>query len=793
MNKRNKSETCLESRHTAFLYSILVGFSVAVVIMLAWYFLDTRERAHINKVTSSISHGIEALITKDIDNQVISLSELARNWELPTRITQIDLELVAQNIYQTRADYLTIGWVDTSLHIRWLLSPDFNKSELNFDLLSNVPPLSVIKTTQNRHTVIFTKPFDSVQGGKGLGIYIPVYRPSPSDSKNDYEFDGFIGSTLLITPLLENLFPIELMAEHEIEISINGQSLSSTNPEHFITNEQWIQHSQFELYNLTWQLNVAPKSESVLNAYSRFSTVMLTLVLLLSSIATFSAYTLLISRRQAYQIRNNRQIMAHLFKNLPGMAYRGINRQDWPMNFVSDGCQSLTGYSKKDFEQQKLLWGTLIHPDDYDYVYKSVKKSIETNTVFEIEYRILTKNNTERWVWERGESFYSEQDNIHRIQGFITDITESKHAEIGLIESSAFSDAVVEAAVEAVITISAKGIISGFNQSAQNMFGYMFDEAMGCHIKILMPESYFEKFQHSISHSLETGDLGNTGLGIETIAIKKEGDFFPIYLLVSEINNHTGRKFVALIRDLSQQQAAENEARQHIEQLAHADRLNMLGEMAVGIAHEINQPLTAISLYAQAGKRLFEKNDHKKLPETFDKLSEHALRAGAVIERMQMMSKRGDRVMEATDSKVLIEEIVKLAETEARIKDIVIKMDIDINLPSVFVDKVQIQQVVLNLLRNGMDSMTSINGKNGNIILLNARLKQDIEVCVIDSGSGVPEEMEDKLFTPFSSTKENGMGMGLSISQAIITEHGGQLNFYNNVTGATFFFTLPVA
>lgn len=789
MNNHPDSKTGLETRRTAFFYSALAGLAVAIVVALVWYFLDARERVHIDKVTTSVGRGIEALIVKDIDNRTVSLSRLARQWELSAGISRVDWEAIANSIYEAQPGYKRIGWVDTSLHVRWVVPLKENKSALDFDLRSNPPAFAAVKAARDRNTVVFTQPLDSAHGGKGFGIYIPVYRASLDGLK----FDGFMGSVLLIAPLLESLFPLDLIAEHNLEISINGQPLFSTNSKRHEVDPKWIQQRQFELYNLTWQLSVIPKEESVLKAYTRFSSAIITLLILLSSIAALSVYATLISRGQAYQIRNNRKIVAHLFKNLPGMAYRGFHKKNWPMEFVSEGCELLTGYSKNDFEQQRILWGELIHPDDYDFVYETVQEAAKLNMTFEMEYRILTKENRKHWVWERGEIFYSEQDNIHRIEGFITDITDNKQVERGLIESHAFSDAVVEAAVEAVITINAKGIIQAFNRAAQSMFGYTCEEIIGCHIKILMPDSPPNKYEHSIYRALKTGEIGSLSIGCETNAKCKNGVMFPIHLLVSEINSHVTKKFVAVIRDLSQQQAAENEARQHIEQLAHADRLNMLGEMAVGIAHEINQPLTAISLYAQAGKRLFEKGKHEQLSDTFDKLSEHAQRAGAVIERMQMMSKRGDRTVEVTDINMLIEDIVKLAEAEARIRDITIKIDIGINLPPVLVDKVQIQQVVLNLLRNAMDAMTSVNCRYGNTVLLRAQFNDTIEVCVIDSGCGVSKQIEENLFTPFLSTKEHGMGMGLSISQAIITEHGGQLKLYNNNSaGATFFFTLPV-
>jgi two-component system sensor kinase FixL len=248
--------------------------------------------------------------------------------------------------------------------------------------------------------------------------------------------------------------------------------------------------------------------------------------------------------------------------------------------------------------------------------------------------------------------------------------------------------------------------------------------------------------------------------------------------------------------DITEQRLAEEEARQHRERFAHVSRLSTLGEMAAGIAHEINQPLTAISLFAQAGKRLAEAGNFGKMDEVFDKLNEHALRASAVIERMQAMARQGESEKEIADCNVVIESAVKLAESEARIHDIQIEFGMDDNLPPVFIDAVQVQQVALNLLRNGMEAMVEADEGNGKSINIQTRVRDqnDIEVAVIDTGCGVQEENVDKLFTPFSTTKKSGMGMGLSISQAIIKAHGGKLDFHNNDTGgATFWFTLPAA
>ena len=250
------------------------------------------------------------------------------------------------------------------------------------------------------------------------------------------------------------------------------------------------------------------------------------------------------------------------------------------------------------------------------------------------------------------------------------------------------------------------------------------------------------------------------------------------------------------VTDITGQRAAESEAREHREHLAHADRLNMLGEMASGIAHEINQPLTAISLFVQAGGRLAHDQNYEKLPGIFDKLIQHAHRASAVIERIQNMAKRHESARTIVSCKDLVREVVRLADVEASMRDMTIEFDTELGLPDVSVDSVQMQQVALNLLRNGMESMKSIDCRNGSVIGLRARRENDgsIEFAVVDCGAGVPKTAVDKLFAPFSTTKKSGMGMGLSISRAIVTAHGGRLDFRNNKKGgATFYFTLPPA
>jgi two-component system sensor kinase FixL len=502
---------------------------------------------------------------------------------------------------------------------------------------------------------------------------------------------------------------------------------------------------------------------------------------------------------------------------------------------------------------------------------------------------------------------------------------EHRQQQTSLARSEAYSKAIVATAADGVITLDAKGRIESFNRAAEDMFGYKAKEVLGKDINVLMPERYQTAHTGYIARYTKTGEGSIFGKGRELPARRKDGSIFPIYLAASEISLNGDLCFAGIIRDISEQKAAEaslkateqrfravfdqrlqlvrilstdgiileanqksldfsglqrdsvigcylwdapwwshspklqqrlrdaimsaakgasvqfeatcprpngdmatvdfslrpitdntgevvflvaeshditeqkmaeDEARHQRDRFAHVSRLSTLGEMAAGIAHEINQPLTAISLFAQAGTRLIEAGNFEKMKDVCHKLNEHSLRASDVVERMQTMARQGESIKETVDCNDLIESAVRLAESEARIYDIQIDFDKGNGLPTVSVDGVQIQQVTLNLLRNGMEAMMTTNccREKSVAIRTRAREENEIEVAVTDCASGVPEEHVDKLFTPFSTTKKSGMGMGLSISQAIVRAHGGKIDFRNNETGgATFWFTLPAA
>lgn len=376
-----------------------------------------------------------------------------------------------------------------------------------------------------------------------------------------------------------------------------------------------------------------------------------------------------------------------------------------------------------------------------------------------------------------------------RMLGILVDVTEQvrRHAE---------TLAILDTAVDAIILIDEAGVIETFNAAARKLFGYAPDEVVGQPVDMLMPEPHRSRHHEYMRRYMETGEKRIIGVGRELEALSRSGERIPIYLAVSEIRLQGRRRFTGIIRDLSERHATQETLADQRERLAHVGRLSTMGEMTASIAHEINQPLTAIAMYAQSSLKLLQRDppDVDKLSAALEKLNTQSLRAGAIIERIQRFARARESEREHVAINALLRDLVKLAEGDARLHDVTITFDLQNDLPAIHCDPIQIQQVALNLIRNAIDAMKGIDCRYGNAIFISSRQLADgrLEVGVADQGPGVAADQADSLFKPFHTTKKDGMGMGLSICKTIIAEHGGELAFRNNPDhGVTFYFTLP--
>ena len=356
--------------------------------------------------------------------------------------------------------------------------------------------------------------------------------------------------------------------------------------------------------------------------------------------------------------------------------------------------------------------------------------------------------------------------------------------------------ALLDAAVDAIIVIDHRGRIETFNSAAEVIFGFSAQEVLGKNVSLLMPEPFKSEHDGYLDNYLQTGNARIIGIGREVQGKRQSGSIFPIGLSVGEIPTDNQPKFVGIIQDITERKRSEEEIHLIRERLSQFGRLSTLGEMAAGLAHELNQPLTAIATYTQACQRLIEsgRSDDDEILATLKKCDAQAQRAGEVIRRLRQFVQKRELGRQEVSCEELIRDLAALAEVDARNNGIPLTIDVAEGLPKIMVDSVQIQQVILNLIRNGIDAMLNMDQNDEGISVLVTKIENDqIKIAVTDHGSGITKEAEKRIFEPFFTTKSSGLGLGLAICQSIITSHGGALSFTKNPSvGTTFHFTLPV-
>jgi two-component system, LuxR family, sensor kinase FixL len=346
---------------------------------------------------------------------------------------------------------------------------------------------------------------------------------------------------------------------------------------------------------------------------------------------------------------------------------------------------------------------------------------------------------------------------------------------------------------EAMIVIDARGVIQSFSSAAERLFCYSADEVLGKNIKMMMPSPYRDNHDSYLERYLRTGEKRIIGIGRVVVGERKDGSTFPMELAVGEMQSGSNRFFTGFIRDLSERQKTEARLQELQSELVHISRLTAMGEMASALAHELNQPLSAIANYLKGSRRLIESRPDEEsatIRDAMDKAAEQALRAGQIIRRLRDFVARGESERRIENVKKLVEEASALALVGAKDQGIRVRFQFDSTVDLVLADKVQIQQVLLNLMRNAIEAMET-SDKRDLIIAATAAEEGLIKISVADTGAGIAADMTPQLFQPFVTTKRHGMGVGLSISRTIVEAHGGQIWADSNPGGGTIFcFTL---
>jgi two-component system sensor kinase FixL len=367
-----------------------------------------------------------------------------------------------------------------------------------------------------------------------------------------------------------------------------------------------------------------------------------------------------------------------------------------------------------------------------------------------------------------------------------------------LREREAHLQSILDTVPDAMIVADEKGVIQSVSATAERLFGWPRSEAVGKNLSVLMPAPYNAAHDGYMARYLATGDKRIIGLGRVVVGQRRDGVVFPMHLSVGEVRMGDRRFFTGFVRDLTEQEQTEARLQELQSELAHVSRLTAMGEMASALAHELNQPLSAVANYLRGCRRLLDKNDpldRPRLAEALAKAADQAIRAGDVIQRLRQFVGRGETEKRLERLPALIQEASALAFVGARELGVRMTMTFDPACEMALVDRVQIQQVAINLMRNAIDAMRESPRRELHVDVAPAPGPGGfIAVTISDTGSGISDETLPKLFEPFMTTKKEGMGVGLSICKTIVESHGGVIEAHNNPDGgATFSFTLPDA
>jgi len=352
---------------------------------------------------------------------------------------------------------------------------------------------------------------------------------------------------------------------------------------------------------------------------------------------------------------------------------------------------------------------------------------------------------------------------------------------------------ILDTVPDAMIVIDEHGVVQSFSSAAERQFGWRSHEIVGRNVSSLMPEPYRRQHDGYLERYAHSGEKRIIGIGRVVVGQRRDGSTFPMELEVGEMRTGGKRAFTGFVRDLTERQGTERRLQELQLELLHVTRVNAMGQMSSAIAHELNQPLTASANYISAARRFLQKTDGvAHAQDAMEQAGKQIMRAGATIKNLRdfIEKREGQRLPENLNK--VIEQGIALAFVGMAHLNVKVRLQLDASLPMVFVDQIQIQQILINLIRNAVEAMQGMEKKE--LTISTSRFDdRHVSVAVRDSGPGLPEAIRSKLFQPFVTTKEGGMGVGLMICQSIIQFHGGVIEVSpEDAPGTTFTFRLPV-
>lgn len=468
---------------------------------------------------------------------------------------------------------------------------------------------------------------------------------------------------------------------------------------------------------------------------------------------------------------------------------------DGHITIWNSGAERLLGWTEDEIIGRHF---SVFFPADADADGRPAEllaRAAEEGQVEEESWRVR-KNGSEFLAATTITALHNDDGSLRGFAKVLCDITERRGAEDQLRARENLLNSVLSTVPDAMVVIDEAGLIMSFSSAAQKLFGYSETEVIGQNVSILMPSPDRERHDSYISRYLETGEKRIIGIGRIVFAQRKDGTTFPMELSIGEALTGAERLFTGFIRDITERRRTEERLESLQSELIHVSRVSAMGTMASTIAHELNQPIAAIANYAESVRDMLaqpDPGDFALMREALDETAKEALRAGHIVRRLRDFVARGEVEKTIEPLPALINEASVLGLMGAREKGVETHFDLDPYASPVFIDKVQIQQVIINLIRNACEAMSESAEKR-----LSVCTQPDhsglVRVSVADTGPGISPDIAGQLFTAFVSTKSEGMGLGLSICRTIVEANGGRIWVEPREGGGTVFhFTLQRA
>jgi two-component system sensor kinase FixL len=384
---------------------------------------------------------------------------------------------------------------------------------------------------------------------------------------------------------------------------------------------------------------------------------------------------------------------------------------------------------------------------------------------------------------------YDREGRLRGASKVARDITDSKQAISALAEREAHLRLVLETVPDAMIVIDPCGTMRSYSANAERLFGYSAAEAIGHNVSMLMPDPDRSRHDDYMRRYAESREYRVLGRGRVVVGRRKNGTTFPMEVSVGEMNANGKRFFTGFVRDLTERQEAQQRLQELQAELIHMSRFTALGEMASTLAHELNQPLTAVASYLKGAGRLLDAGESSGIVlarDAIERAAQQVLRAGKIIRRLREFVARGEGERQIENLSKMIEEACALALVGAKQSGVRVAMAFESKTTHVLADKIQVQQVLLNLVRNAIEAMQEVDRRE---LSLSTHLpdEETARIDVADTGPGIAPEIADHLFQPFITTKQTGMGVGLSICRTIVESHGGRIWVDPNPGGGVIF------